>query len=199
MLSRTKSQRVLLISGPGIGDTMLATPIIKSLKAYNPKLHITCLVRESAKGVIQELSDLDNVIGFSNKNKILDYIKLIKLIWNKYDFAITTSTSDRSILAAFYAAKKRIGVIEDNSLFKFWQKLILHKYIHRDLSRNTVLQNLMLCELIDIPPIYFVSTPLELEEEFDIDSSKQYILLHCYGSGEHKSWPVRNWRELIRN
>ncbi|MCK4935367.1 MAG: glycosyltransferase family 9 protein [Elusimicrobiales bacterium] len=81
-------ENILLILIGRVGDYVITTPFIKTLRTKYPKAKITLLVSTKAKQLALRNKDLDEVIIFENWTNILSNFKLLFLGSNKYDIAI---------------------------------------------------------------------------------------------------------------
>ncbi len=87
-LKKQKIENILLVLIGRVGDYVITTPFIKTLRTKYPKAKITLLISTKAKQLALRNKDLDKVIIFENWNNILGNIKLLFLRNNKYDIAI---------------------------------------------------------------------------------------------------------------
>lgn len=202
--SKKAPKAALIIVTPGLGDALLATPILKSLKNTHPGIEVDFLVHENAAPILKDISEIRNIYCFEYKNKIRSYFKTLKNIWRKYDIAISCKDSDRSILFSFYAAPIRVGLIPNNKRANFWKKIILSDYIVLSSDKHTINLNAELAKLLNLkiskqtvfPKNWNINT-LKNDINFDFEE-KDFVVLHCFPSVSSKKWPTEHWETLIK-
>lgn len=197
-----KIKKVLIIAGPGIGDTFLATVIVSSLKKQNPKIEIDFLVRQGRSAYIRNCSQINQVLEFDYKSTVVSYLKMVKTIFRRYDLAFATSHADRFVLAAFYAAPVRAGILKKISLSNFWQHLLCKYIVIRDELTPVSELNLQLLDQLKIersPNFVFpdYSKNQNLLEQLQI-KEKQYIVVHALPRGKWKELPFESWITIVK-
>ena len=91
----SKLRRILVIRLSSLGDVLLTTPLIRSIKKINPNLMIDFIVREQFYEAIQYNPNLNEVYRYSNdKNQKQNLFNSI--ISNKYDLVIDLQDNLRS-------------------------------------------------------------------------------------------------------
>ncbi len=111
-----------------IGDVVMATPALRSLRKKYPHAEITGVMRPYVKDVIAGLDTIDKVIAHSPKGKNFRQ-KGIPIIWKlrkeKFDLAILFPNSMRSgFLGWCSGAKRRVGFARDGRNFLLTDSLI---------------------------------------------------------------------------
>jgi heptosyltransferase-2 len=105
-----KPKKIIILRTDGIGDTLLTTPFIKSLKELYPDLKIDLFIRPSSKGILEDNSNISN-IHISN-SLWCDLIRGIRLRKEKYDVVISPRTNDyifNHLIAFIVGSSRRIG------------------------------------------------------------------------------------------
>ncbi|MFZ1518203.1 MAG: glycosyltransferase family 9 protein [Ignavibacteriaceae bacterium] len=91
----SKIRKILIIRLSSLGDILLTTPFIRSLKKREPKLSIDVLIKEEYADALKLNNHLDNLYYFSKderlNNNLLESLKL-----NSYDFVIDLQNNLRS-------------------------------------------------------------------------------------------------------
>lgn len=110
------SEKILLIALPGIGDALLATPMIELLRKAKPEAEIHALVMFSAT---KEMFEHDPYIDFVHFHDFLHNTKssalafLLSVRGLNFDISISTYPQNRreyNLIALFLGAKKRYGI-----------------------------------------------------------------------------------------
>ncbi len=89
-----KEQKILLVRFSSLGDVLLTTPLIRSLKKLNNNFEIDFIIKEQFKDVVSNNPYIRKVFAIKNFNE-LKRIKN-KLIENKYDIVINLQNNFRS-------------------------------------------------------------------------------------------------------
>ncbi|GIX40778.1 MAG: ADP-heptose--LPS heptosyltransferase II [Leptospiraceae bacterium] len=118
-IENKKIKNILVIQTAFIGDVVLTTPMLKTLKQYFPDSHISVLVKPEAKQILEPLSFVDEVliIDKSGKHKFLGMFQIIQQIRKKkFDIILSPHQSFRTGLIVFFSGVPiRIGY-ESSSL-----------------------------------------------------------------------------------
>ena len=106
--------KILVINLMHIGDLLLVTPVLKTLRSNYPKAHIALLADAKLRDLVKDNQHIDELIEIDKKgyhNNLLNYFKFIGEIRNKkFDIAINLHANERaSFIAAFSGAKKIVG------------------------------------------------------------------------------------------
>ena len=193
-------KRVLVIVTRRIGDVLLTAPLIRSLKAAWPSTRIDLLVFKGTEGILAGNPDIDRIVVVPGSG----HWRFARQLWRKYDLAISTSPSDRPTLYAWLAGKIRIGVMTAG--FKSaWKRALLNACVPFDnLDLHTVVQNLLLADLLGLPRRF--ETPIawsaqdeaSVSEVFPDFGHGKYAVLHLYPKFTYKMWPLDQWQALAR-
>ena len=183
-----------------IGDVLLTAPLIRSLKAAWPSTRIDLLVFKGTEGILAGNPDIDRIVVVPGAG----HWRFARQLWRKYDLAISTSPSDRPTLYAWLAGKIRIGVMTAG--FKSaWKRALLHACVPFDnLDLHTVVQNLLLADLLGLPRRF--ETPIAWSAQDEASVSEvfpgfghgKYAVLHLYPKFTYKMWQLDQWQALAR-
>ncbi len=208
--------KILVISIAGIGDSLIATPLIEELRNNFPKAELDVFVMwEQAKKILENNPNINNIFQFNliYRGYIKSLMYCLKLRRKKYDISFNTHPQSKiqyRMIARLIGAKKRLSHIYDNG--GFLDKLLVNKTIKQDYSISSIDNNLNLLKLISIKPVLkeqnykiFLSKNDEKKAEEFIKKNKlrgKLIGIHV-GSGttknmELKRWPLENYMDLIK-
>ena len=195
--------RILVVITRRIGDVLLTTPMIRSLRLAWPEARIDALVFEGTEGVLAANPDLDQVITVAERPTLLQHLRLLLRMWRSYDLALSMMPSDRPTVYAFIAGKHRVGLISAGGKH-LWKKWLLSQSVQFDnIGTHTVLMNLKLADLLGVPRCHEVVAAWHAEDEaavrkvlpFDPDA-QAYAVLHVYPMYAYKAWRREAWVEL---
>jgi heptosyltransferase-3 len=186
---------ILVVATRRIGDVLLATPLIRSLRRAYPSASIDVLVYAGTAAVLEGNPDCSAVIEVAERPGWRDQARLARRIFRRYDLAIATQQSDRSHLYAWLAARRRIGLVPDRSWSSAWKRASCHAYeVLDDLNTHTVVQNLRLADHSGVARHYEVVGP-RAEKAFAFE--KPYAVVHPVAMFAYKSWTPEGWQGLI--
>jgi len=109
-----KYRRILIIRTDRIGDVILSTPVIKSLRKKFPQAYIAMMVAPHAKDIVEGNPYLDEVIIYDKDSKHRSWWRTFKfasrLNKKKFDLAMILHPTNRVHLLTYLAAiPQRIG------------------------------------------------------------------------------------------
>ena len=194
---------ILVVITRRIGDVLLTTPMIRSLRLAWPEARIDALVFAGTEGVLAANPDLNQVITVSERPTPQQHLRLLLRLWRSYDLALSMMPSDRPTFYAFIAGKHRVGLISAGGKHR-WKKLLLSQSAQFDnINTHTVLMNLKLADLLGVPRCHEVVAAWHGEDEaavrkvlpFD-PGAQAYAVLHVYPMYAYKAWRREAWAEL---
>src|SRR6266576_91147 len=149
--------KILVISMAGIGDTILATPLIHELRAHYPEAQIDALVLwAGSKDVLAANPHLNTVYQRNLiKGSMAEAIRFLHPL-RKAHYAVSINTHPQSRLhyraiARFVAAKLRISHSYDCSAPV--DRLLVNRTLPQNYQKHTVENNLELLSLLGKHPL----------------------------------------------
>ncbi len=208
---------ILVISLAGIGDTILATPLIHELRANYPEARIEALVMwPGSKDILQGNPHL-NAVHQHNLIKAgsVEGLKLLKpLRESHYDVSINTHPQSRihyRFTAWIVGARLRLSHLYDCS--GLIDRFLVNRTMPQDYQKHSVDNNLELLSLLGKKPVLpehrleLFLTPAEHHWAESFLASAQVthrrrLGIHI-GSGSTKNlalkrWPLEHFMDLIR-
>ena len=194
---------ILVVITRRIGDVLLTTPMIRSLRLAWPEARIDALVFAGTEGVLAANPDLNQVITVSERPTLRQHLRLLLRLWRSYDLALSMMPSDRPTFYAIIAGKHRVGLISAGGKH-LWKKWLLSQSAQFDnINTHTVLMNLKLADLLGVPRCHEVVAAWHAEDEaavrkvlpFD-PGAQAYAVLHVYPMYAYKAWRSEAWEEL---
>jgi len=206
---KSPPKKILLIATQQIGDVLLSTPLLKSMRMAWPNAIIDVLVYRNTSGILVGNLDCNNVIESDNSPSFSAYLKLLKTIFRKYDLAVTTQGNDRAHQYAFLAGRKRVGLIPNFKKKHWWKKLSCQRWSLLDEENtHTIVQNLLLADLMGIERQYALTPPKQnstestarLNQLLDFDLVETaYTIIHPLPMWQYKRWTDSGWIALIQH
>lgn len=191
-------KRILVITLRYLGDTLLTTPLLSSLKQAYSDAAIDVLTFKTNAAILEGNPDLNQVITLESKPKLLDFAKLLVRLFKQYDLAISTQAGDRPILCAIMAGKLSSGFLSKKIKKNWWKKHLLdeHLIFRENQYNHTILENLRFCEQLKIKPCYRV-TPPNTSTQLFTSPTLPYVVLHIKPQWRYKEWHKTGWQQLI--
>jgi ADP-heptose:LPS heptosyltransferase len=210
--------KILVISLAGIGDTLLATPLLRALREQRPDAVIDLVARW--RGSRDLLGGNPNVNGVHQKNLVKGGIlSNLRFLWSlrrqRYDVSINTHPQGKiayRIVARVIGARLRLSHRYENH--SIWDRLLVNRSIDQDYTIHCVDNSLRLLPLMGLAD---PARPLDIELYFSPEEeqwAQQFISSNRLGSqlciGIHvgsgktknlmlKRWPIEHYIELIRS
>lgn len=199
MLFKQKNPNtILVIITRRIGDVLLTTPLIRTLKAAWPQAQIDVLVFENTRDILANHPDIHKVISMPNR---MNFTWILHM-WNRYDLAVSALTSDRATLSAWLAGKQRIGLLEDKPN-QSWKRCLLNDWVVFDhLNTHTVSMGLKLASKLGLALQYEISVAWTAQDKSLVDAllateKPVYAVLHIYPKFAYKMWHADGWVALV--
>ncbi len=142
-------QNILVINLMHIGDLMLVTPVLRTLRANYPQARISLLADKKLADLVQYNKHIDECLLIDKKGKDDHFASFLRFIWKlrrkHYDLVINLHRNERaSALAAFSGAKRIVGYSKPGFSLFFDQvmpnlKAVKHQiHSHFDVLREAV-------------------------------------------------------------
>jgi heptosyltransferase-3 len=198
-------RKILVVIPLRIGDVLLSTPVIRSMRQAWPDAEIDVLVFENTEGVLLRNPDIRRVITVPARPGFREHLSLILGLLRRYDLALTTQLGDRPTLYTWIAGKIRIGMQDGSSKEHWKQHLLTHWAFFDRVNTHTVLTNLGLVDLLGIKRNHEVVVAWDTSDEksvtgllpFDI-GLQPYAVLHMSPKFSYKMWHRDGWIQLAR-
>ena len=100
---------VLVVCTRRIGDVLLSTPLIRSLRHAWPRARIEALVLPGTEGILKGNTDLDAVL-LTPKGDWQAWLSFLRTLWRRYDLALAATGSDRARYLARWAGRHCLGL-----------------------------------------------------------------------------------------
>ncbi|GKS64948.1 glycosyl transferase family 1 [Nitrospira sp.] len=194
----------LIVCTRRIGDVLLVTPVIRSLKTALPHLLIDMLVFEGTQDVLSGYRDLRRVLTIPERPSVGAHFEILRAIWRRYDVAISALAGDRPTFHAWVAGRYRVGtVLSDNK--SWWKRRLLHEWVPFDnIHTHTVAMNLQLLAPFGVrklgtPVVSWTSADeASIQRRFPQRDMQRYAVIHVSPKFAYKMWTVAGWIALGR-
>ena len=191
------AKKYLIIQTAFIGDVILATPVIESLKKHNPEIRIDVLVKKENSSVLDGNKSINKVFTLDKSKKLKSIFSLIQTFRSiRYDCIINLHRfASSGIICALSGGKETRG-FSKNPLSMFYSKKIKHIIqdgIH-EVDRNLSLIDDIVAQSIRKPHIDISD---EVRQSISSYQSKKYYCLAPASVWKTKEAPLSIWSKLI--
>ena len=197
-------ETVLVVVTRRIGDVLLATPVLRSLKRAWPNATIDVLVFAGTAGFIAASPDVNRVIAVPERPTLGEHLQLAAGIVRRYDLALSLVPGDRPTLYAYLAGRRRAGLLVDRKKER-WKQRLLDAWVPFDNDEtHTVRMHLALLDAVGVPSLPEVVPSWTRDDEARAQSlleplaGARYAVLHPYPKFRYKMWTQQGWAELAR-
>lgn len=195
-MSTPDPQRILVVCTRRIGDVLLVTPLIRSLRRAWPQASIDALVFRGTAGVLEGNPDLGELIVVPERSTKMARWRELRQLWNRYDLSFSCVPSDRARLYAWAAARRHLGMLAPGeSTAKL--RLMAGAVRFDDINTHTVAMGLQLADLAGIarcpevvPPTAGGGLPAGVGPTFAV--------LHPFPKFTYKMWTEAGWVALAQ-
>ncbi len=185
--------RILLWQTAYLGDVVLATPLIKSLKKNFPKAHIAFVgrsfIKELLNGFDIELIPFDK--GLKESFEMLEKIK-------DYHVAISPHISARTALILFFSGIPiRIG-FDRSELSWLYTHRIKHRWDMHEVDRNLELLKPLGIKNFERLPALMVEEEEKRKAIEKFNLPREFVVISPFSNFPLKEWSLENWLELVK-
>ncbi len=194
----------LLVVTQRIGDVLLASPIIASLKRTWPNVAVDVLVFAGTEGVLEGNANIREIIVTSRLSGVGQSLSMMRRLWRRYDLALTPLCGDRPVLYTWAAARHRVGPVQVGGRGQFWKRLALSRHVtFDDRDTHTVRMGLQIAQLSGATPVAHVQASWSEEHARTASrvweqtlKGRAFAVLHPTPKYNYKRWHAEGWRQL---
>jgi heptosyltransferase III len=199
-------QKILVIVTRRLGDVLLATPLIRTIRESWPDAVIDVLVFKGTEGIIYGNPDIRKIITVEEDFQAWPHLKFLLGLIGRYDVAFSTMHNDRPVFYSWLAGRYSVGLVPGKGIKHFWKRCVLSKWIYSEnLNTHTVLKNLKLAQLLGLTLRYNVVVAWQKTDEsrvasmlkFDI-ASERFAVIHMHPKYPYKEWSEQGWLALAQ-
>jgi len=187
--------RVLVVAMRRLGDVLLTTPLIHSVKRAFPAVSIDALVFAGTEGILSGNPDIANVMTIPERPSLGESLVLLQRLARRYDLALTTQTGDRPTALAVLAGRQSAGPVEADGLSAAIKGVALTRSYTTDRAQHRIVDLLRLADLLQIPASAEVVCPGG-DVRPDLIPAHAYAVVHAVPKYTYKRWTNDGWRQL---
>lgn len=190
----------LVVCTRRIGDVLLATPVVRSLKAAYPEAAVDMLVFDGTQDVVSSWPEIRRIWTIPERPGVRPHLALLWRLWRSYDLSLSVLAGDRPTFYTWVAGRHRVGTLLPDKKSR-WKRSLLTEWVPFDnLHTHTVAMNLRLLESLEVKPrpTPVVSWKREDEESVrrvfpGMNGLQRYAVLHVSPKFAYKTWTVAGW------
>ncbi|NGX55874.1 MAG: Lipopolysaccharide core heptosyltransferase RfaQ [Candidatus Anoxychlamydiales bacterium] len=194
-----KNPRILIVTTTAIGDTLWATPFIKSIKEKYSKSYLSVLTSKIGFEILKNNPYLDELFFIKEPVYKSFFSTLKKIRKNKFEAILIFHASQRLILPMIALTNASI-IASSHGLNKDLDFLLTHKTKSKNL--HEILRRDEITKVINIKTLDFsLKYYLEKEKKYPITftQEKKYLfVIHPGASKKEKCYPPKYFIELGR-
>ena len=187
--------RVLVVILRRLGDVLLTTPLIRSLKRAYPQAAIDALVFAGTEGVLVGNPDLAEIVSMPARPRLAETLALSARLFRRYDLAVSAQTGDRPIAFAIIAGRRSVGPVERTGAASAIKRVLLTRSYIRNRYEHRVLDILRLADAIGIPGHREVVCPPPAAR-VQLAPAQPYAVIHAAPMFVYKRWTAEGWSAL---
>jgi heptosyltransferase-3 len=198
MIALPERPRILIVALRRIGDVLLTTPLVRSLRRARPNARLDMLVFADTAGILDGNPDIDRVVTMPARAGAVASMALAARLAKRYDLAISTQGGDRPSIFAAVAGRASIGPIADGGLMNALKRFLLSDGVPPTANLHRVEEMLRLVDALGITRVAEVVCPAGAAPP-DLVPTAPYAILHPAPMFHYKRWTDGGWREIAGN
>lgn len=185
--------RILVIALRRLGDVLLTTPLIASLRGAWPDATIDALVFADTAGILRGHPDLNGIVEMPPGRTAIQSLLLARKLWRQYDLAVSTQSGDRPTFFALVAGRRSVAPVEQRFSGRIKRRLLTRtvdyvRGVHR------VEEMMRLADALGIGRVPHVAAPAS--RGASLAPPGRYAVIHAAPHFSYKQWTVDGWRAL---
>jgi heptosyltransferase-3 len=190
--------RALVVVCRFLGDTLLATPLARSL--HQAGYEVDWLVAPGTEGMIENQP-------FAHEVHILhpnlgDTARLIRKLFKRYDVACVINGADRPMAVALTAARQTYALVPSRWQ-DAWKRFLSQRWICNHPEDHMVSYAIELADMAGVTPSRRVGIEWTAEDSQTVGTALgwqgevPYIHAHPFARWPYKLWPDAHWQALF--
>ena len=183
---------ILVVALRRLGDVLLTTPLIRSIRRAWPDACIDVLAFADTVGILEGNPDVDRVVSMPPQPTTVQTVALAARMFRRYDLAVSTQSGDRPVGFAILAGRRRVAPIEDRFSGRIKRALLTRSLAH-DPRAHRVETILRLADVLGIARVAEVVPPQGRQAE---RPQGDYAVIHAAPMFAYKRWTIEGWRAV---
>jgi lipopolysaccharide heptosyltransferase III len=188
---------ILVITLRRLGDVLMSTPLIRTLRRRWPGGTVDALVFAGSDRMLKGNPDLDNVITVPPRPSFAQTLALAKRIGRRYDLAVSTQSGDRPIFYAVLASRRRVSLVPTSGGGTWWKRRVLERTLSLDRDTHRLEEMRALANALGLSLLPDSVCP-QGGSAAPVAPEVPYAVLHATPFESYRRWNVEGWRGLAR-
>jgi heptosyltransferase-3 len=202
--------KILVITLRRLGDVLLTTPLVRTLRRGWPDATLDVLVFSGTERILDGNPDIDhvltvperpaareNVLAVPDRSAANETLVSLRRLWRRYDLAISTQTGDRPTFLAALAGRRRAGLVPRQGGGAWWKRRVHDRPVVVEPDSHRITQLLRLASAFGLRPCTDIVCPQSSSAEA-VTPPAPYAVLHASPMYRFRRWTSAGWRELAR-
>ena len=198
----TEPRRILVVCMRRIGDVLLASTLVRSVRRAWPQARLEVLVNAASAVALHGNPDIDRLWVQPERAGARQTLALVRRLWRRHDLAVSALYNDRPHLWAFVASARRVGVVPPRGhAGARWKRWLSAGWCELELGDvHAVEQYLRLVDAMGIARVAEVVPPRPAAAAPQGDETgRPYAVVHPSALYRYKAWHLEGWRALTRH
>jgi heptosyltransferase-3 len=200
----TDIRQILVGTGSGFGNVLLATPLIRTLRKAYPDATIDVLTLRGRSAILAGNPDINEIIEVGRREGLRATWQHLRRIARRYDISISAQSGDRWVFNACLAAPYSISHLLPRKGVKWWQRHLLSDHLFTDIDTTHVVLNCLdLTAPLNIPYHYAVVPPIPISPTAYLptltEGGRKFAVIHLFPRNQYKCWSTSGWQTLIQH
>jgi len=194
-------RRILVVCLRRLGDLLLATPLVRSLRQAWPSATLEMMVYAGSEGVVAGNPDIDRVIVLPANGK--GWVPALRSRFRHYDLALALQSSDRAHFVAWWCGRRSGGLLPPaGEPGRAWKRWLQSVRVEAVAEQHSVQRNLSIAVALGVSPVAEMVAPADPAGGFrealqELAVTGNFAVLHPRAMHRFKSWHEAGWRALI--
>jgi heptosyltransferase-3 len=194
MIALQRNARILIVVLRRLGDVLLATPLIRSVKHAWPQATVDVLAFADTTAILSGNPDIDRVIAMPARPGLADTLAFAARLVRRYDLAISTQGGDRPVFFALLAGRISAGPAASASLMDRCKHALLDVSVAPVAGLHRVEEVLRLADALGIARVGEIVCPAGPQPGIP---QVDYAVVHPAPMFRYKRWNTAGWRALV--
>lgn len=198
-------RRVLVLCLRRLGDVLLSSALIRTVRRAWPQARIEVMVNASSAAALQGNPDIDALIVQPESPRRSQELVLLARLFQRYDLAISTLYNDRPFFFGRLASRRFVSVVPPpTEPGAAWKRRLCSAWCLLDGKRvHAVDQYLQLADALELPRVPEVVAPRPHDDAALRDAlgpgwqDARWAVVHPSPLYRYKAWTAEGWRAVI--
>ncbi len=190
--------RILIVTLRRLGDVLLATPLMRTVRRAFPQATLDILVFRGSERILRGNPDIDNAVTMPERPSAGETLALVRSLWRRYDLVVSTQAGDRPTFFAMVAGRRRVGLVPPaGETGAWWKRHAHHVAVEAEPGSHRVTQLLTLATALGLEHAPDIVCPRGGDAD-GVAPRQPYAVLHANPFYRYKRWTDAGWRSLAR-